>query len=204
MVSLSNHQGLSLSHPLLESYKRAVERGELERYRKRRWQRAGEYAAWLAEPALSLLTMDQARSIYRAAGGARSRQFQTNPIEEIRDSLDFLLYDTITLEGRFQECASEQGGFRLAGAGKEFTSFLLCLRDPSLFAIWRPYVERALRALDMYPPTLKKGHLGLRYLDLLDALQEVKQLAGLSDYPEVDEFCYAVTRVNQTQSGSPA
>ena len=148
--------------------------------------------------------MDQARSIYRAAGGARSRQFQTNPIEEIRDSLDFLLYDTITLEGRFQECASEQGGFRLAGAGKEFTSYLLCLRDPSLFAIWSPYVERALRVLDMYPSTLKKGHLGLRYLDLLDALQAVKRLAGLIDFPAVDEFCYAVTRSGKTPSGRAA
>ncbi len=145
--------------------------------------------------------MDQALSIYRAGGGTRGRQFQTNPIEEIRDSLDFLLYDTITLEGRFQECASEQGAYRLAGAGKEFTSFLLCLREPSLFGIWNAYVERALRVLDMYPPALGKGHLGLRYLDLLDALQEVKQLAGLTDFPAVDEFCYAVTRVGKTPSG---
>lgn len=194
---MSNHEGLSVYHPLLETYRWAVECGELDRYRKRRWQRAGEYAAWLAQPALSLLTMDQALAIYRAAGGTHGRQFQANPIEEIRDSLDFLLYDTITLEGRFQECASEQGGYGLAGAGKEFTSFLLCLRDPSLFAIWNLYVEQALRVLDLYPPTLRKGHLGLRYLDLLDALQEVKQLAGLNDFPAVDEFCYAVTRLGK-------
>ena len=191
---------MSLSHPLLESYRRAVKCGELDLYQKRRWRRAGEYAAWLAEPALPLLTMDQALSIYRAGGSGRIRQFQTNPIEEIRDSLDFLLYDTITLEGRFQECASEQGAYRLAGAGKEFTSFLLCLRGPSLFGFWSAYVERALRTLDMYPPTLGKGHLGLRYLDLLDALQGVKQLASLPDFPAVDEFCYAVTRLGKTQS----
>ena len=190
-------QGLALA----ETYTQAVKSGQLDRYRQRRWQRAGEYAAWLSQPALSSLAMDQALSIYRSGGGTRSGQFQTNPIEEIRDSLDFLLHDTITLEGRFQECASEQGAYRLAGAGKQFMSFLLCLRDPSLFGIWSPYAERALRVLGLYPPTLRKGHLGLRYLDLLDALQRVKQLAGLADFPAVDEFCYVVTRVNKTNPG---
>jgi hypothetical protein len=138
--------------------------------------------------------MDQALCLYRASGGTRCRQFQTNPIEEIRDSLDFLLYDTITLEGRFEECVSEQGAYRLAGAGKGFMSYLLCLRDPSLFGIWNPNVERALRLLNLYPPTMGRGHLGLGYLDLLDVLQEVKRRVGLADFAAVDEFCYGLAR----------
>ena len=189
--------GSSKGLALADTYQQVVSSGQLDRYRKRRWQWAKEYVAWLTQSALADLSMDQALSIYRSGGGTHSGQFQTNPVEEIRDSLDFLLYDTITLEGRFEECVSEQGAYRLAGAGKGFISYLLCLRDPSLFGIWNPYVERALRALralDLYPPTLGKGHLGLRYLDLLDALQRVKQLVGLADFAAVDEYCYGVTQ----------
>jgi len=186
--------GSSKGLALADTYQQVVSSGQLDRYRKRRWQRAKEYVAWLTQSALLEMSMDQALCLYRASGGIRGGQFRTNPVEEIRDSLDFLLYDTITLEGRFEECASEQGAYRLAGAGKGFISYLLCLRDPSLFGIWNPYVERALRALDLYPPTLGKGHLGLRYLDLLDALQRVKQLEGLADFAAVDEYCYGVTQ----------
>ena len=41
------------------------------------------------------------------------------------------MYDTIRLEGRFQECAAEGGAYKSAGAEKEFVSYLLCLKDPN-------------------------------------------------------------------------
>lgn len=31
--------------------------------------------------------------------------FRANPIDELRDSFDFLFYDTINLKDRFYECA---------------------------------------------------------------------------------------------------
>jgi hypothetical protein len=169
----------------------------MEQHHRRRWRQAGEWAAWLGQEALAILTEDQALALYRASGGRRTAQFRINPIAEVRDSLDFLLYDTIKLESRFAECAAADGAYKLAGAGKELASYLLCLREPGLFAPWRPYTERALRRLGMYPATLKQGHLGLRYLDLLDALQSVRQQLALGDFRWVDSFCYAVGQSNR-------
>ncbi len=179
----------------------AVDQGGLEQRHQQRWGQAGEMASWLGQEALAELTEAQALALYRASGGARTALFRTNPMAEVRDSLDFLLYDTITLESRFAEFAAEDGAYKLAGAGKELASYLLCLRVPALFAPWRPYTERALRRLELYPPTLKAGHLGLRYLDLLDALQRVRRQAGLADFRWVDSFCYVVAAALPVSKG---
>ena len=179
---------------LWDVYREVANRGYLAEYRRRRWSRFAECRAWLAQEELVGLSWDQVLTLFRSSGSSGIREFQTNPLEEVRDALDFLLYDTITLEIRFAECAASGGSYHLPGLGKEFVSYLLCLRDPSLFGVWQSYVPRALRLMGKCPPNLGKGHLGLGYLDLLDALQGVRRETGLDDFRGVDEYCYAITR----------
>ena len=186
---------------LWEKYQQALGLGQLERYRQRRWQRAGEFAGWLTEPTLPSLAMEQAESLYWGSGGSRTREFKTNLIDEVRESLDFLLFDNLRLEGRFEECAAEEGAYKLAGAGKEFASYVLCLKNPSLFAVWNAHAERALRLLGVYPKTLRTGPLGVRYMDLLESLQPVGRQLGLTDFRDLDEFAYAVTRTVKRTAG---
>lgn len=187
MAALPGHPNQLI---LQDSYHKAVQQGELKGYWSRRWRRAEEYSTWISDTSLPSLSMEQAVALYQASGGRRSAEFKSNNLEEIRDSLDFLLYDTIKLEGRFDECVTEGGSYKLASAGKEFVSYLLCLREPALFGIWNASAERALRVLGMYPGTLRKGHWGLRYLDLLEVLQRVRLKLGLADFREVDVFAY--------------
>ncbi len=179
---------------LWDVYREAANRGYLAEYRRRRWSRFAECRAWLSQEELVGLSWDQVLTLFRSSGASGIREFQTNQLEEVRDALDFLLYDTITLEIRFAECAASGGSYHLPGLGKEFVSYLLCLRDPSLFGVWQSYVPRALRLMGKCPPNLGKGHLGLGYLDLLDALQGVRRETGLDDFRGVDEYCYAITR----------
>ena len=141
MVSGSSH---THSVTLWEQFQEAVQSGQLSDYCKKRWQKVEDYAAWLSETHLPSLPAEQAAQLYRASGGTRSKEFKTNSIDEVRDSLDFLLYDTIKLESRFDECVSEEGAYKLTGAGKDYVSYLLCVRDPNLFGIWNNHAERAL------------------------------------------------------------
>ena len=179
---------------LWEFYQETANRGYLAEYRRRRWSRFAECRNWLAQESLAELSWDQGITLFRASGARGIREFRTNQLEEVRDTLDFLLYDTITLEVRFAECAASGGSYHMPGVGKEFVSYILCLRDPSLFGIWQPYVPRALRLMGRCPANLGKGHLGLGYLDLLDGLQRVKQESEVADFRAVDEYCFAVTR----------
>ena len=142
---------------LAASYREAATADALASYRRRRWNFADQPQGWLTQEQLPSLTEPQALALYRAAGGRQTAQFRANPIAEVRDAADFLLYDTIKLESRFDECASPEGGFGLNGAGREWPSYLLTLHEPALFAPWSPHTERGLRRLGMFPAALKRG-----------------------------------------------
>ena len=174
---------------LAESFRRAEQGSDLDAFRRRRWGSDGR-VDWLDQDCLPTLAEAEALALYRGAGGRQAKRFAANPIADVRDAVDFLLYDTIKLENRFEECAAETGGFGLAGAGKEWPSYLLTLREPTLFAPWSPHTERTLRRLDMLPPGLRRGHPGLCYIDLLDTLAALAYRLHLPDFRRVDEFCY--------------
>lgn len=147
------------------------------------------------------LSLEQADALYFASGGSHRKEFNSNPIDEIRDSLDFLLYDTVKLEGRFQECADEGGAFKLAGAGKDFVSYLLCLSEPRLFAIWNANAEKSLRKFGMEVGELRRGPMGIGYIDLLERSELVRQRLGMADFRSVDEFLYSVSRPGAASLG---
>ena len=114
----------------------------------------------------------------REVGKRKTKTFSTFPIEELRDSLDFLLYDTIKLEGRFDECGAPDGAYTPPGAGKEFASYLLCLRQPRLLGVWNSNSERLLRRLGLETDTMKRGPIkketslkGIRYFLLYDTIK---------------------------------
>ncbi len=180
---------------LIKSYRRCLDQGLLEAYRKKRWTRFHEFSGWLVQENIPNLDMGQAASLFRASGGRRATEFKTNPVEEIRDTLDFLLYDEVKLEGRFDECAAEGGGFKLAGAGKEFISYILCLRELALFGVWNSRAERVLRREGDLNASAKTGPMGIRYLDILEGLAKLRHRLGLPDYIAVDEVCYSGTRI---------
>ena len=194
MTSARLSPQLSPAH-LRRLYDEAVESGTLDTYRRRRWSRAAEFAGWLEQDAIESLQPEQALRLLRASGGRDSASFTGNSIEDLRDSLDFLLYDTIKLEGRFDECAAPGGAYKLAGAGHEFVSWLLCLRNPSLFCVWNGNAERMLRRAGSYPGAMKRGPEGIRYLDLLEALGRLGSQAGLPNFIAVDESAWLVARL---------
>ena len=143
-------------------------------YRRKKWLRSGEFCQWLKQEELLTLTKDQAIELYRASGGRDISQFKTNTIEDIRDGLDFLLYDNIKLEGRFDECAASEGAYRMAGTGKEFPSYLLCLSNPGIFGVWNANAETLLKQTGLLPSTIKRGPIGIRYIDVLGSLNQVR------------------------------
>lgn len=177
-----------------QAFGKAEAGSKLEKYRRRKWARSTEFVGWINETALPSLTMEQALSLYVASGGSHRQDFNSNPIDEIRDSLDFLLYDTVKLEGRFQECADYGGAFKLAGAGKDFVSYLLCLSGPGLFAVWTANAEKALRKLGLEVRAMRRVPVGIGYIDLLEGSGLVRQRLGMADFRRVDEFFYSVSR----------
>ncbi len=175
---------------LRELFTLAEEDRRVQAYRRKKWQRSNEFRGWLQEDALAELDMAQALELYRASGGRDTAQFKTNTIEDIRDGFDFLLYDNIKLEGRFDECAAPEGAYRMAGTGKEFPSYLLCLGNPELFGVWNANAERLLKRAGLRKDGMKRGPMGIRYLDMLEGLNQVRARSGRRDFREIDELAY--------------
>ena len=172
-------------------------------YRRKKWSRSAEFHQWLQEDTLPELKMEQAMDLYRASGGRDAAGFKSNSIEEIRDGVDFLLYDNIKLEGRFDECAATEGAYRMAGAGKEFPSYLLCLSNPGLFAVWNANAEGLLKRAGLLSASIKRGPMGIRYLDLLEALNQVRARSGRHDFREIDELAYQAARPKSSNNKAP-
>ena len=179
---------------LVSQFSEAIATGVLDNYIKRTFSKALEFSESLDETQLHSLTTELSLSIYRASGGRKIGEFNKNPIEDIGDTIDFLLYDNIKLEGRFYECVSDFGSYKLLGAGKEFISYLLHLRDPSLFGIWNGSAEKSLKLLGWDTANLKKGPWGIRYIDLLDMSHRIQSRFRLPDLRSVDQFNHWIVR----------
>ena len=187
------HQSIS-TYDLESAFEQALSNGTFHNYSQKKFGRYSEFATWLTEDMLPILSTEQSLDLYKCSGGRKTSDFKANSIEDVRDTLDFLLYDTIKLEGRFDECVSDVGAYKLNGTGKEFVSYLLHLRDPSLFGIWNQSSERALKLLGWDTPNLRKGPWGIRYIDMLDLLHRIQSRFQLPDLSAVDQFNYWLTR----------
>ncbi len=159
---------------------------------KERWDRIEQFQGWLQQSALPHLTLEQAQALYSASGGRKGKEFRANSLEEIRDSIDFLLYDPLSLDGRFSECVDAEGAYTLKGCGKSFVSYLLCIRYPQLFGHWSAYSDRALSILGMGRPKARKmaQGQGTTYVQYLDLLWSVRKAAGMPDFPALARFLW--------------
>jgi hypothetical protein len=195
---------------LVSRYAEAIATGVLDAYINRTFSKAPTFSQSIDETQLQFLTTEQSLSLYRSSGGRKTVEFKKNSIEDIRDTIDFLLYDNIKLEGRFYECVSDLGAYKLSGSSKEFISYLLHLKNPLLFGIWNQSSEKSLKLLGWDTANLKKGPWGIRYIDLLDMSHRIQSRFRLQDLRSVAQFNHWITRfsplaqVNEkilTQSG---
>ncbi len=157
-----------------------------------RWDKASQFQVWLQQDALPNLTQEQANSLYSASGARKGKEFKTNSLEETCESLEFLLYDPLSLDGRFSECADPEGAYALKGCSKSFVSYLLCLRYPQLFGHWSSYSDRSLSMLGITRPKARKSAegQGTTYVQYLDLLWSVRRGTGMADFQELDRFLW--------------
>ena len=168
----------------------------------KRWDRIDQFQGWLQQGALPHLSMEQAHTLYTVSGGRKVKEFKANSAEEVRDSIDFLLYDPLSLDGRFSECVDPEGAYTLRGCGKSFVSYLLCIRYPHLFGHWSSYSDRSLSMLGMARPKARKmaQGQGTTYVQYLDLLWSVRRAAGMADFPELDRFLWWLAKEGKAGS----
>ena len=128
---------------------RLLEQGsDLDRMRKRKWAKARIAHKLIQDDRIQALTPNEAGELYRSLPipqGKRS-DFLGNPIEELRESLWFLLYEELSYEMRVWEFLDDMGGYRLKGGDRSLAAALFFTREPSLYGLVNTNVGKGSEA----------------------------------------------------------
>jgi len=128
---------------------RLLEQGsDLDRMRKRKWAKARIAHKLIQDDRIQALTPNEAGELYRSLPipqGKRS-DFLGNPIEELRESLWFLLYEELSYEMRVWEFLDDMGGYRLKGGDRSLAAALFFTREPSLYGLVKTNVGKGSEA----------------------------------------------------------
>ena len=176
---------------------RLLEQGsDLDRMRKRKWAKARIAHKLIQEDRIQALTPNEAGELYRSlpiSQGKRS-DFLDNPIEELRESLWFLLYEELSYEMRVWEFLDDMGGYRLKGGDRSLAAALFFTREPSLYGLVNTNVEKGLRRLGMAPKyDSNESHAG-RFQKVQEAVWQVQGMARFEDFSVTDDFLEALAK----------
>ena len=168
----------------------------LEGLRQHKWGQSGKMETLVKEQLLLELSSKEAECLYRCLpifqGGRKA--FLGNPIQEIRECLWFLLFGEAPYEIRVWELLDDLGGYRLQGGDRQLISALLCMQDPLMYGLANARVDRALRRLGLFPRFGIKESKAGRFQKLQEALWQVRQAAGFSDFKVTDDFLEALDK----------
>jgi hypothetical protein len=175
---------------LVAEFRREDAKGGYEERRREWWGKLG-VKELITEEGIERLDPDAALWLYKNVGwGAKlyPRSFLESGIDSIKKALKYLLYGADPVEKRFFHVVDSRGDLKLAGAAREFASFLLCMRDPKSFAIWNGAVDAGLKMLGFLPARTRGEHVGVTYTKICQACEDVRQRAGFADLQATDEF----------------
>ncbi|MEE8442370.1 MAG: hypothetical protein V3S37_01360 [Dehalococcoidia bacterium] len=164
--------------------------------RRRKWGKAETASELTKEESLAALTMEQADELYRSLPVTQRKrgEFLSNPLQEIRECIEFLLYGEVTYEIRVWEFLDEMGGYRLNGGDEPLAAALLCTRDPLLYGLVNTTVSRALRKMGIAPQFYPgESHAG-RIQKVQETLWQVLGAANFKDFTVTDDFLEAVAK----------
>ncbi|MBI2170511.1 MAG: hypothetical protein HYU30_00595 [Chloroflexi bacterium] len=163
---------------------------------RRKWGKAARAKELVQEDTLNTLTLEQADELYRCLPvSQRGRPvFLSNPLQEIRECLWFLLYEQIMYEIRVYEFLDEMGGYRLKGGDQSLAAAMLCTKDPDLYGPISSHTAKGLKLLGMYPTFDKNESQAGRFQKVQETLYYLFRLVGLNDLRDTDDFLEALAR----------
>ena len=170
--------------------------GQIQGLLQRKWGQSGTVETLIEERRLQELSLKEAELLYRGLPifQGRRKAFLSNPIEEVRECLWFLLFGEAPYEIRVWELLDDLGGYRLQGADRQLISALFCIQYPLMYGLANARVDRALRRLRLFPRfNVKESHAG-RFQKLQEALWQVRRAAGFSDFKVTDNFLEALDK----------
>ena len=183
-------------YALVDRFRLLEQGSDLDSMRKRKWGKASIAHELIQEERIQGLMPDEADELYRSlpiSQGKRS-QFVSNPIDELRESLWFLLYEQLSYEMRVWEFLDDMGGYGIKGGERSLVAALFFTKDPLLYGLVNTNVEKGLRRLGMAPKyDRNESHAG-RFQKVQEAIWQVQGMARFEDFSVTDDFLEALAK----------
>ena len=181
---------------LVQRFRELERSGCLRELRRRKWAKADVARALSQEDRLQTLGLEEVEELYRSLPISQRRRqpFLSNPLQEIRDCLWFLLYEEVTYEIRVWEFLDDMGGYRLQGGDQRLVGALFCTQEPLMYGLINSSVDKGLRKLGLFPRFDRNESQAGRFQKVQEALWQVRSLAGLADFRVNDDFLEALAK----------
>ncbi|MBI4311189.1 MAG: hypothetical protein HY681_05340 [Chloroflexi bacterium] len=178
----------------LERFKALQQTEAVKKIHQRKWGKAERARELVKEETLNSFTLEQAEELYRCLPVSQRgrQQFLSNPIEVIRESLLFLLWEPLMYEMRVYEFLDQ--GEWLRGADISLAAALLCTKDPDLYGPISANTEKGLKVLGMYPVFEKNESNAGRFQKVQETLFYLFRRSDLRDLLETDDFLEALAK----------
>lgn len=180
----------------LEGFKSLQATEAVKKIHQRKWAKADRAKELIQEDTLNNLTMEQADELYRCLPVSQRIRplFLSNPLQEIRECLWFLLYEQLMYEIRVYEFLDEMGGYRLKSGDLALAAAMLCTKDPDLYGLIGTHTEKGLKTLGMFPTFEKNESQAGRFQKYQETLFYLFRLSGLKDLRETDDYLEALSK----------
>ncbi|MDV2495789.1 MAG: endonuclease NucS [bacterium] len=112
--------------------------------------------------------------------------------KKFRDTLTFLLDETISLKERINEVLNKNGKHHIEGLGRGLTTSLLMDLNPQQYVTWNNKTDKGLETLGCQPSFERGDDWGTKYEKILEAIREIQSLNPQSNFLEIDHFLHIV------------
>ncbi|MBI4339293.1 MAG: hypothetical protein HY680_05005 [Chloroflexi bacterium] len=180
----------------LDRFQELEATGAFLKMHQRKWGKADRAKELIQEDRLNNLSVEEAEELYRClpVPQTKRKEFLSNPLQEIRECLWFLLYEQLMYEMRVYEFLDEMGGYRLKGGDQALAAALLCTRDPDLYGPINTNTEKGLRALGVFPTFEKNESQAGRFQKVQETLFQLFRTIGFNDLRTTDDFLEALAK----------
>jgi len=179
---------------------------EAQRWKEKRWKYHKRWKEWIDPNKLDTLSDDELKRRFleyfnEGAGrhpfNAIYRDRIVRDIKKFRETMKFLLNESIPVRERLNEILNKDGRFHIEGIGKALATSILMDLDPQKYATWNNKTNMGLEALGLTPQFARGDDWGTKYEKVMEILRHIKDLKLELSFLEVDHFLHIVSATEE-------
>ena len=175
--------------------------GKIKEYKPDREEAHKKWVEWLNTESLEKISDDELKNKfieYYDRGAGRHTFIPINrdriirDIKKFRETLKFLLNESIDIKQRINEVLENDGKYKIEGVGKALVTSFLFDFNPDKYCIWNNRVEIGLEKIGWKPQL--RGKMGEKYSQILETLEKLKFVAPepYNNFNDIDTFLHII------------